>query len=78
MTNFLRPLWQILIAAQDSRANVKLNCDECFVMMEYMVEQAVMGADRLFLQEIIESHLKNCPDCREHHQERIRDLDKSG
>jgi len=78
MTNFLRPLWQILIAVQDSRATVNLNCDECFVVMEYMVEQAVMGADKLFLHEIVERHLENCPDCREHHMQRIRDLDKNG
>jgi hypothetical protein len=76
MKNDMRPIWQILIAVMDSSKSVNLNCDECFVVMEYMVDQAVLGADKLFLEEIVERHLENCPDCREHHMKRIRELEK--
>ena len=43
--------------------------------MEHLAEEALAGADQARLQEAIKDHLTNCPDCYEHHLQRIENLE---
>ena len=71
----MRPLWQILISFTERSQPVSLNCDECFHYMEHLAEEAIAGADQDTLQEAIKDHLTNCPDCQEHHLQRLEQLE---
>jgi hypothetical protein len=71
----MRPLWQILISFKERSQPVSLSCDECFQYMEHLAEEALAGADKATLQEAIKDHLTNCPDCREHHLQRLEQLE---
>lgn len=70
-----RPFWQILVVAAEHGAKVPLNCDECFTLLEYLAEAAIQGADKRYLLEAVKRHVQRCPDCREHHLERLRHLE---
>jgi predicted anti-sigma-YlaC factor YlaD len=56
-------------------AQMPLNCDECFVVLEYLAEEAVYGATEKNLRMAIRRHLDQCPDCREHHLQRLAELE---
>ena len=73
-----RPIWKLLsIVAEPERArNLALTCDECFAVLEYIAIQAQNGADVNTLKVAIRRQLEMCPDCREHHLERLRELEK--
>ena len=69
-----RPFWQTLVAA-DSDESIALTCDECFIILEYLAEEAAEGADLQTLQQAAQHHLTHCPDCREHHLKRLIELE---
>jgi predicted anti-sigma-YlaC factor YlaD len=56
-------------------AQMPLNCDECFVVLEYLAEVAVYGATEKNLRMAVHRHLDQCPDCREHHLQRLAELE---
>ena len=70
----MRPLWQILVRAAESPNNV-LACDECFAALEYLADWLDAGGDPKTLWHAAQRHLARCPDCREHHLQRIRELE---
>lgn len=70
----VRPFWQTLVAA-DSGENIALTCDECFIILEYLAEEAAEGADLQTLQKAAQHHLSHCPDCREHYLKRLIELE---
>ena len=67
----MRPLWQILISFKDRNQPESLDCDECFHFMEHLANEAIAGADKDALQSAIKDHLMRCPDCQEHHQQKL-------
>jgi hypothetical protein len=71
----MRPLWQILISLKERNQSISLNCNECFQFMEHLADEAAAGADQDTLQIAIKDHLANCPDCQEHHQERLEQME---
>jgi len=71
----MRSLWQILISFRENNNPVSLTCDECFQYMEHLAEEALAGADQTTLQEAIKGHITNCPDCHEHHLQRLEKLE---
>ncbi|HET7090799.1 MAG TPA: hypothetical protein VFL17_19375 [Anaerolineae bacterium] len=72
----MRPLWQILTrAASRASPNCVLACDECFVALEYLAELLDADVDPKDLWHAAQRHLARCPDCREHHRQRIHDLE---
>ena len=75
MVRQMRSLWQILISFRENNNPVSLTCDECFQYMEHLAEEALAGADQARLQEAIKGHLTNCPDCHEHHLQRLEKLE---
>lgn len=44
--------------------------------MEHLAEEAIAGADQDTLEEAVKTHLMNCPGCREHHLDKIHELEK--
>jgi hypothetical protein len=72
----MRPLWQILISLKDRNQSDSLDCDECFHYMEHLAEEAVAGADKDTLQTAIKDHLIRCPECQEHHQQRLEQIEE--
>jgi hypothetical protein len=71
----MRPLWQILISLKERNQSISLNCNECFQFMEHLADEAAAGADQNTLQIAIKDHLANCPDCQDHHQERLEQME---
>lgn len=75
MKSKARPFWKILIVAAEHDAKATFNCDECFAILEYLAEVAVKGAEERYLLEAVGRHLDCCPDCREHHLQRLKELE---
>jgi hypothetical protein len=72
----MRPLWQILISFKERNLSDQLDCEECFHYMEHLADEAIAGADEEVLHSAIEAHLKQCPDCQEHHQQKLERLEE--
>ena len=75
MSQKTRSYWQILVVAVENGAIVPLNCNECFLLLEHIAELAMLGTDERFLLQAVSDHLDRCPDCREHHLERLHELE---
>lgn len=43
--------------------------------MEHLADEAAAGAEQTTLRIAIKDHLANCPDCHEHHQKRIEQME---
>ena len=70
----MRPLWQILTRAAEVPNSV-LACDECFAALKYLADWLDAGGDPKVLWHAAQRHLARCPDCREHHLQRIHALE---
>ena len=70
-----RPIWQILTAAAESGSEITLTCDECFAFMEHLADAAIKGVDPNTIHRAIRRHIAHCPDCTEHHQQRLAELE---
>jgi hypothetical protein len=44
--------------------------------MEHLVEEALAGIEEEVLQTAIKRHLDHCPDCQEHHIQRLTELEE--
>ena len=75
MVRNARPFWQILIIAAQHGAYVPLNCDECFQILEFLADEAVRGVEERYLVRAVRNHLDRCPECREHHLQRLREIE---
>lgn len=67
-------LWRILLKLEET--GVALTCDECFVILEFLADQAINGADMVQLLASVERHLARCPECYEHHLQRLHELER--
>jgi hypothetical protein len=70
-----RPIWQILTDAAEPGSEVTLTCDECFAIMEHLADQAVRGVDPDMIHTAIRRYIAHCPDCNEHHKQRLAELE---
>ena len=72
----MRPIWQILTHAAESPNSV-LACDECFAALDAarLADWLDAGGDPKTLWHAAQRHLARCPDCREHHRQRIHELE---
>ncbi len=68
------PLWQILLKITPARPKTALTCDECFVLLYHLAEGLASGADLDSLLQAAHRHLARCPECREHHLQRLSEL----
>ena len=71
----MRPLWQILITFKDRSPSISLTCDECFLIIEHLADEALAAVKEEDLQTALMQHLEHCPDCQEHHMQRLSDLE---
>ena len=71
----MRSLWQILVAFKERDRYALLTCDECFRYMEHIAEEAIAGADQALLRNAVQDHLMICPDCSEHHLNKLEALE---
>lgn len=72
----MRSLWQILITIKNNSTSTSLTCDECFVYMEHLVEEALVGVEEEALKAGIRQHMEHCPDCQEHHLQRLSEIEE--
>ena len=70
-----RPFWKILMITAEHDAYVTLNCDECFLILEFLAEEAIHGMEERRLVQAVHMHLDRCPECREHHLQRLREIE---
>lgn len=66
-------LWRILLKLDETDA--ELTCDECFVILEYLADQAANGVEKNHLLDQVREHVVKCPQCYEHHLQRLRELE---
>ncbi|MGD9092798.1 MAG: hypothetical protein PVF74_08105 [Anaerolineales bacterium] len=66
----------MIVAEPDRARSLSLTCDECFAVLEYLAMEAMNGAKEMLLKRALQKHLEMCPDCREHHLERLRLLEE--
>ena len=74
MASLPRPLWEILLAAESNNPR-ELTCDECFAIIEYLADELADGADSQTIKRAARQHLTHCPDCRQHHERRLREIE---
>ncbi len=68
-------LWRILFKAQ-AQSDAELTCDECFAILNYLVDQQAIGDSSLeSVWRAVNQHLARCPDCREHYSHWLRQLE---
>lgn len=70
-----RPLWEILILARTPGNEIILNCDECFQVMEYLAEATLAENQTDKIRVILQEHMKHCPNCREHHEQKFIEME---
>ena len=70
-----RPIWRILTAAAEPGSEVTLTCDECFAIMEHLAFEAIKGLDQEMIHRAIRRSIAHCPDCTEHHKQRLAELE---
>ena len=75
MPHITRPIWEILTDAAEPGTEVTLTCDECFVIMEHLADEAIKGVDPETLYRAIRRYIAHCPDCNEHHKQRLAELE---
>lgn len=71
------PLWRILLKLRQTGWDTPLTCDECFAILEFLAEEAARGTSWKVIHQMAREHLALCPDCREHHLGRLRELEKA-
>lgn len=77
----MRPLWQTLLNLVKKKEKSALTCDECFELLEYLVEVSTLtpskmeAPDFVQLQDVARIHLNSCPHCREHHLHMLEQME---
>ena len=71
----IRSLLEIFIHSSSPGEEITLNCDECFSMMEFFVDPGLEGVSMEDVKKALRQHINHCPDCREHHLQRLQELE---
>ncbi len=77
----MRPLWQTLLNLIQKKEKATLDCDECFELLEYLVEVSALTPAKMEkpefiqLQDVARIHLNSCPHCREHHLHLLEEME---
>lgn len=58
------PLWQLLLLTQNPESDVHLNCEECFVLLEYDAELLAAGVAPEDIRQAVSCHLAICSACK--------------
>ncbi len=72
-----RPLWKLLLATSEGSETAVFNCDECFLILEYLAELNLSAQiNKNDLHKLVDQHLAGCPTCLEYYLERIRHMER--
>jgi hypothetical protein len=77
MSPGFRSLWEILVASRGAKNDARLNCDECFILMEHLAHVAVDWLDLDEARVLVMEHMQHCPACREHHLKKLEELEQA-
>ena len=71
-----RPLWRLLLAIANQENEFALNCDECFLVLEYLAEICA-HEDTNFekLSNLVKKHQASCPDCHDYYIQQLENLE---
>jgi hypothetical protein len=72
----IRTLFEILIRSSLPGNDITLTCDECFVVMEYFADLALEDFSLDDIKITLIKHINHCPDCREHHLHRLKEMEE--
>ena len=72
----VRSLFEIFIRTSSPGNEIMLSCDECFFVMEYFVELALDGVSINDIKKALLRHINHCPDCQEHHLQRLKEMEE--
>jgi hypothetical protein len=76
MSTVHRSLWEILTIARQPGQEVILDCDECFTLLDYLADMTIDYESVEVIRATVKNHLKHCPDCREHHLKKLREIEE--
>jgi hypothetical protein len=69
------PLWKVLFKFSQTQPTATVTCEECYMILDYLADQAARGADWPGLLRTAREHMARCPGCREHYLQRLRELE---
>jgi hypothetical protein len=72
----IRSLFEIFIHSSLPGNEITLTCDECFVVMEFFVDLVLEDLSLDEIKKPLLRHIDHCPDCREHHFQRLREMEE--
>ncbi len=76
LKDIARPLWRLLLLVLNQEDDDSLECDECFLILEYLAEmRASEGVDIKKYTILVKKHLASCPDCREYYLQQLQNLE---
>lgn len=71
----IRTLLEIFVRSSSPGVEITLNCEECFIVMEYFVDLALDGLSLDKVKTPLLRHINHCPDCQEHHLQRLTEME---
>ena len=76
-TTMTRPLWQLLIAAQQTDNPQPLTCAECFTIFEYLSELIVDEPEQKVVRDLLQQHQSVCPNCRTYYVQKLAEWEQA-
>ena len=58
-----RPLWKLLLLAQNPKKDVQFTCEECIELLEYDADRLAAGANPAEIRPSVSHHLALCSSC---------------
>ena len=58
-----KPVWQTILKSALETEEDEIGCQECYDLLDEYTEMLVEGAAPCQVIELVQQHLKQCPDC---------------
>jgi hypothetical protein len=71
------PLWKLLLKLKKTDSDTAMTCDDCFTILTCLADEVMRGTDAEILFQAAQEHLSRCARCREHHLQRLDELEAS-
>jgi hypothetical protein len=72
-----RPLWKLLMLAQNPKKDVQFTCEECIALLEYDADRLAAGVDPTEIRPSVNRHLALCSNCNAQLESWLKDLEDS-
>ena len=73
MKKIIRPLWRLLLTVFKRGKEEPLDCDECFMVMEYLADIR-SDIEKEKFRKLVRDHVLACPNCFDHYQQRLEKM----